>query len=134
MRRDPQRYLFSARGSFLTTVAVAVEHFRRVIKMGCSGSRSGVSSPMARSAARRTTSHMTTITAEAVPAGRTHQIWKSVATFVAGAVLAGGIVTGVSMARDDSSSSVHGPAKTVNVSTPSSDDPGCPSLQRRGLC
>ena len=77
---------------------------------------------------------MTTITAEAVSEGRTSQIWKSVATFVAGAVLAGGIVTGVSMARDDSSSSVHGPTKTVNVSTPSSDDPGCPSLHRRGVC
>ena len=77
---------------------------------------------------------MTTITAEAVSAGRTHRIWKSVATLVAGAVLAGGIVTGVSMARDDSSSSVHSPTKSINVSTPTSDDLGCPSLHRQGPC
>jgi len=76
---------------------------------------------------------MTTITAEAVTAGRTHRIWTSVATFVAGAVVAGGLATGVSLARDDSSSNVHRPTSTVSVSNPSSDDLGC-RTHRLGDC
>jgi hypothetical protein len=76
---------------------------------------------------------MTTITAEAVSAGRTSGIWKSVATFVAGAVVAGGLATGVSLARDDSSPSVHGTTSTVSVSGPSSDDLGC-RVHPHGFC
>ena len=79
--------------------------------------------------------HMTTITAEAVSEGRTSQIWKSVATFVAGAVLAGGLATGVALARDESPSpSVTTPTRTVNgPSVSPSGDLGC-RVQVPGPC
>lgn len=79
--------------------------------------------------------HMTTITAEAVSEGRTSRIWKSVATFLAGAVLAGGLATGVALAREDSPSPrVTSPANTVKSPSVSSlGDFGC-RLQVHGPC
>lgn len=69
---------------------------------------------------------MTTITTDTVPQQDVVKAWRLVATFVAGAALAGGIAVGVGVFHDSTPASSH-PRAIVQTQSAASD-PGCPQL------